>query len=112
MTPEDNELLRAVATKFGLPPDGPVDLSELQRRMLEAEVQDTLEPSDGLRVVDATVTAALIPLGIVRLQAGTELFAFGPNVEGAIPVGSVKVGDRLKLHVGPRLNKVYRVERV
>lgn len=112
MTAEDDEMLRTLATKFGLPPDEPVDLSELQRRMLEAEQQDTLEPSTKLRLVDATVTAALIPLGIVRLQAGSELFAFGPNVEGAIPLATVQEGDRLRLHVGPRMNKVYRVERV
>lgn len=62
----------------------------------------------GRRVV-ATVYAVLTDFGIVRLNAGSQLFAFGPRVKGAPDISMVKVGDVFVLHVGPRLNKVLEV---
>lgn len=62
----------------------------------------------GRRVV-ATVYAVLTDFGIVRLNAGSQLFAFGPRVKGAPDISMVKVGDVFVLDVGPRLNKVLEV---
>lgn len=62
----------------------------------------------GRRVV-ATVCAVLSDLGIVRLNAGSQLFAFGPKVKGAPDISLVKVGDVFVLDIGPRLNKVLEV---
>jgi len=60
--------------------------------------------------VVATVYAVLTEFGLVRLHAGTRLFGFGPHVPDAPPLSSFRVGMRCRLSVGPRLNKVLRVE--
>lgn len=60
--------------------------------------------------VIATVYAVLPQFNIVKLHAGSRLFAFGPFVPGAPPLSSFKEGMRCRLCVGPRLNKVLAVE--
>ncbi len=60
--------------------------------------------------VIATVYAVLPELSIVKLCAGSRLFAFGPHVPDAPPLSSFKEGMRCRLRVGPSLNKVLGVQ--